>query len=336
MIILLTYLFMKYISPFASPFLVAFLIVFAMNPYIERVHQRTGFGKTFLAGLLLVIWTILFIWVLWILSGLVMNGGSDLWARIPDYFAKWDVALSGCCNCLEELFGVDGQALQVYVIRQADIFADSFQTDILPVIMGKSVTYMKSVVSCFAFLAVVFVAVLLLAKDYGKLVQAWEHTQLRGVGEVFQKVVSYLRTFLRAQIIILLVISTVCAVTLSFIGMKGALLYGLLTGFMDMLPFIGTGIMLIPLGMIYLFTSEYVRATVCIGLYAVCALIREMLEPRLIGDKVGIWPVGILFAVFAGVHLFGISGVIKGPLSLVIICETVKFLWYTGKDEKSS
>lgn len=49
-------------------------------------------------------------------------------------------------------------------------------------------------------------------------------------------------------------------------------------------------------------------------------------------EKVGIWPVGILFSVFAGMKLFGIVGIIKGPVSLVIICETCKYL-FAEKEE---
>lgn len=332
--VLATYLFMKYLSPFITPFLAAFLIVWAMNPYIERVHQNTRFKKSFVAGLLLMIWVMLFIWILWIFSYVVMNGGGDLWSRIPSYFSNWETALSCCCDNLERLFGFNGQKLQGFVIQQITVFTDNFQTNIMPVVMGKSVTYMKGMISCFAFLVVVFIAVMLLVKDYGEIVQKLEAPEFRGIREVFRKVVNYLKTFLRAQLIILLIISVLCAVTLSLIGMSGAVFYGFLTGFMDMLPFIGTGIMLLPLGAIYFFTGEYWKAIVCIVLYGLCALIREMLEPRLIGDKVGIWPIGIMFSVFAGVHLFGVAGVIKGPLSLVIICEILKFLWYTEEYEK--
>mgnify|MGYP002517423434 CR=1 FL=1 len=319
--VLATYLFMKYLSPFVTPFLVAFLIVWAMNPYIERVHQKTRFKKSFVAGLLLTIWVILFIWILWIFSFAVMNGGGDLFSRIPAYFSDWETALSCCCDNLEKLFGLNGQKLQCFVVQQIAVFTDNFQTNIMPVVMGKSVTYMKGIVSCFAFLAVVFIAVMLLVKDYGEIARKLETPEFRGIREVFRKVVVYLKTFLRAQFIILLIISVLCAVTLSLIGMTGAVFYGFLTGFMDMLPFIGTGIMLLPLAVIYFFTGEYWKAIVCVGLYALCALIREMLEPR-------------LFSVFAGVHLFGVAGVIKGPLSLVIICETLKFLWYDRRKEK--
>ena len=131
---------------------------------------------------------------------------------------------------------------------------------------------------------------------------------------------------------ILLVIGSVCAVVLGLTGIEGGIVYGMITGIMDTLPFIGTGIMLIPLAFFQLLSGNYWQGIVIICLYAVCALLREFLEPKLIGDKVGIWPVGILFSVFAGMKLFGIVGIIKGPIGLVIICETCRYL-FTEKEE---
>ena len=172
------------------------------------------------------------------------------------------------------------------------------------------------------------IGVLLIMKDYDALIQKIrEEEDFKGVREVGKKVLLYVKTFIRAQIIILCIISAICAVTLAVMGMKGGILYGIITGIMDMLPFIGTGIMLIPLALLRLIDGSYYQALICVGLYAVCALIREFLEPKLIGERVGVWPVGILFAVFAGIHLFGVGGIIKGPLALVIICETCKYLW---------
>ena len=51
---------------------------------------------------------------------------------------------------------------------------------------------------------------------------------------------------------------------------------------------------------------------------------RELLEPRLIGNKIGIAPICILFSLYAGVKLFGVGGIIKGPLALIVIFEILK------------
>lgn len=326
---------MKYISPFAAPFIAAFLIVWAMNPFIEKVHRRTRFKKPFLAGLLLSIWTVLLVLIIWVLSILAIDGGSRLFQELPEYFTDWGVVLGNCCSGIEQYLGVDGNKIEHFVMEQVNLFTQSFQVNILPSMMGKSFNYVKGVATFFSFIAVMMIGVLLLSKDYNEISEkVKKDNRWKAAREIFYKVVIYIKTFVKAQFIILFIISSLCAVTLSVIEMKCGVIYGLFTGFMDMLPFIGTGIMLIPLSIFYFLTNEIWKAIVCIALYALCAFLRELLEPKLIGDKVGIWPIGILFAVFSGIYLFGISGIIKGPLSLVIICETIKYLWYTEEKEE--
>ena len=187
----------------------------------------------------------------------------------------------------------------------------------------------KMTCAFFALLMVItMIAVFLILKDYEQMVEGLSKVnELKGLFTVAGKVVRYLKTYVRAQLIILLLIGTLCVAVLSAVGMKSSIFYGALTGFMDMLPFIGTGIMLVPLAVIRILHEEYVSAGIILLLYAACALLREFLEPRLIGDKVGIWPVGILFSVFAGVKLFGAFGMIKGPIGLVILCESWKYLF---------
>ena len=57
----------------------------------------------------------------------------------------------------------------------------------------------------------------------------------------------------------------------------------------------------------------------CIAVYIVCIFIREWLEPKLIGKKIGVSPIAILLSIYAGVQLFGIWGIIQGPLGFIMI-----------------
>lgn len=123
---------------------------------------------------------------------------------------------------------------------------------------------------------------------------------------------------------ILLIISLLCSVILSVAGISGGIFLGILAGVLDMLPFIGTGIVLVPLSIWQLFNGRYVQMAVCLVLYGACILTREMLEPKLIGKRVGVAPIYMLLAIYAGVKLFGVGGIIKGPLSLIVICEIMK------------
>ncbi len=327
-ICLLVYFFMKFISPIVSPFILAFLLAGFLNPAAQYLHKKIKIRKPVVAGMILFAGCVLIAALLWLLLSALVTGGSQMAVQLPDYQNELSHFLGTCCDMMEQRFGVDGVQIENFIMEQVNIFIENLEVKVLPAVMGKSVGYMKNIVGFVSFIVVMIIAVLLIMKDYDSLLlKLKEEEDFKGVREVGKKVLLYVKTFIRAQIIILCIISAICAVTLAVMGMKGGILYGIITGIMDMLPFIGTGIMLIPLALLRLIDGSYYQALICFGLYAVCALIREFLEPKLIGERVGVWPVGILFAVFAGIHLFGVGGIIKGPLALVIICETCKYLW---------
>ena len=92
-------------------------------------------------------------------------------------------------------------------------------------------------------------------------------------------------------------------------------------GFLDMLPFIGTGITLLPLALFELVMGRTILAVVFVLLYVVCYFVREFMEPRLIGQRIGIHPLIILMSVFLGVKLYGLLGIVTGPLSYLLVRE---------------
>jgi len=333
---LLVYLSMKYISPIASPFLMAFLLSGLLNPLASALHRKIKIRKSLLAGMILFIVSIIFIALLWLLLSALFTGGGKLACQIPDLQEELCLLLGNCCNMMERQFGIDGVQIEHFIMEQVNILIENLEVNVLPTVMGKSMDYAKNIASVVSFIVVMIIAALLIIKDYDQLLfKLKKEDEFKGACEVGRKIILYIKTFVRAQLIILCIISTLCAAVLTLTGMKGGILYGIITGVMDMLPFIGTGIMLIPLALYRLISGYYLQAFVCFALYAACALVREFLEPKLIGDRVGVWPVGILFAVFAGLHLFGIWGIIKGPLSLVIICETCKYLWKNDSSDSS-
>lgn len=340
-VIFVVYFAMKYISPIASPFIFACLLAGILNPLVQKLHGKIKIKKSVLTAFILLIVCGIIVMLVWMLISSLITGGSRLAAQMPYYQEELCILLDDYCNLIEKKFGVDGIQIENFVLEQVNIMVENLEVNVLPEVMGKSVGYMKNIVSFGSFIVIMIIAVLLIMKDYDKYILKFkEDNDLKGVREVAGKVVIYVKTFIKTQLIILCIISVVCAVTLSLIGMKGGIFYGILTGLMDMLPFIGTGIMLLPLALYMLINGSIWKAILCFGLYGLCALIREFLEPKLIGERMGVWPVGILFAVFAGIRLFGVWGIIKGPLALIIICETCKYLWRQqegkSKEQKST
>lgn len=202
---------------------------------------------------------------------------------------------------------------------------ENVQIQVVPQILSSSYSCFKGIFSAVGFLAITCIAVFLMEKEYAGLVEQLKRSpELSLVWSVVEGVLSYIITFIKAQGVILLIISILCGTVLGIAGIPGGVLFGLLAGILDMLPFIGTGIVLVPLSVWQLLNGEYVRMVVCLILYGVCIVTRELLEPKLIGKRIGIAPVFMLLAVYAGVKLFGVGGIVKGPLALIVIYEIWK------------
>lgn len=325
------YFFLKFISPLVTPLLIAIIIVAVSVPFFDKIRRKIRIPRTLLMGLLMLMVVAVLGLLIWFLVTYVASGIPDLLNSFQGVESGITVFIRNCCDGIESRFGIDADRMETVIIEKVDIFINHFQNNIMPSFLGESLSYVKYIISIGAFLAVTAIAVILLVKDYDKIMSLLcSSEESRRALEIVWQVIFYIGTFLKAQLIIMLTLSTLCAVVLSIAGVENSVVFGIIAGVMDLLPFIGTGIVLIPLGIWHIINGWYVQAVVCLLLYAGCAIIREMLEPKLIGDKVGIFPIAILLAVYAGLKLFGVWGIIKGPLGLVIICQV-----YNGWKERT-
>ena len=127
--------------------------------------------------------------------------------------------------------------------------------------------------------------------------------------------------YAKAQVIIMGTISIVSGIGLWITGIHNGLIIGVLTGLLDVLPFIGTGIILIPMALWQLVQGNIWKCGSVVLLYVGCVLLREFLEPKLIGKEMDIYPVVVLLAIYVGIRLYGLAGVVLGPLSFLLIRE---------------
>ena len=319
--------FFRYLFPLAAPFVFAFLLITLCYPLLERMQKRIPIKKKFLAvGIILPFLLIIMglLWAVMILGGRQLEGLPAFCTQVSEQF---QIFFHQCCEGLDGKFGWNGQQIETFVIERMTIVMEDIQVQVMPRILSSSYSCFKGLFAAIGFLAITSVAAILLETEYAGIVAGLKKSEdLRPVWAVIEGVLSYIVTFFRAQGVIMLIISVLCSVTLGVAGIAGGILLGILAGFLDVLPFIGTGIVLVPLSIWQLLNGEYVRMTVCLILYVVCVVTRELLEPKLIGKRIGVAPVFMLLAIYAGVKLFGVGGIIKGPFALIVIIQILNIM----------
>ena len=117
-----------------------------------------------------------------------------------------------------------------------------------------------------------------------------------------------------------------CSIGLKLAGSEYAVLTGIVIALLDALPVIGSGTILIPWAIIDIFIGNYKAALILAVVYALCAALREVLEAKLMGNSMGVNEFYMLAATFIGMNLFGLWGIILGPVGLVHILELLRQL----------
>jgi len=125
--------------------------------------------------------------------------------------------------------------------------------------------------------------------------------------------------YLKAQSLLLFIIAALLALGFYFMGNAYAILLAIGIALLDAFPVLGSGMVLIPWAVLSVIGGRYYDAAIVTTLFCVVTFLREILEPRLIGKEVGIKPLYLIISVYAGIELFGIGGVILGPVSLTIL-----------------
>lgn len=331
---LAVYLMMRFVLPIVIPFLFGALLAMMLHPIVQKAVEKTGKGRSLISMLIvLVVLAVVGMICFFVgrtacmqLAALIKNAESieggvrDIWCD--------------CCARIERSLGVSlGEAEQLFVRMQNKV-KSGFQTSTLPYLLKNSMLYAKAVFSIMGVALVSVISGMLILTDYPVIANAVRKSEAGKLAiQIKQNAKAAGGTYLKAQFIILLIISLICIAGLFITGNSYALLAGMGIGLCDALPFIGTGTIFVPWMIIDIINGKYVLAAVYGILYVVCSFVRQFLEPRLIGARLGYPPIAVLMSIYIGVHVYGASGVLLGPVSAFLICELYQVLW--SDEEKS-
>ncbi len=321
------YFFLKVIAPLTSPVLAAMLFVTIFGPLLQKMQSKLKIHRQMGALLLLLFACVLLAVLVWILFSWIVGSMPD-WIGMLDILEEELAAVvHEICNVVGKTLRIDGNYLEQTILSRVQEGIDYFQMQLLPGVLSQSLEYVKILADIGGFLVTFLIATVLLAKDYDNIMNnLLDREECHVYLEIVCGIIRYIATYIKAQFIIMSIIGTLAAVVLGVIGIRNGVLWGILAGILDALPFIGTGIVLVPLGLQQFFGANYVGAVVCLLLYVACIFIRELLEPKLIGKRIGVSPIAILLSLYAGIKLFGLWGIVGGPLGFVIIFQSYSSL----------
>ncbi len=141
---------------------------------------------------------------------------------------------------------------------------------------------------------------------------------------IYEHTVKAFSAYLRAQVAVMLVSMVIATTGLYLLGFNYILLGGVLVGVAELLPVLGPGTVLLPWAIFMLITGESTKCLGLIGIFVCITVVRQFVEPKVLGDGLGLHPLAAMAGSFIGLLVIGPFGLFVGPLVLSLVWMIIK------------
>lgn len=316
-----------YLLRFFMPFVIGWLISMLANPLVRFLEKHLKIVRRHSSVVIIVAALALVIFAIYLVSSRVF---LELRAFLKDW-PTLSVAivqeLQAAMENLKSLLHFLPQGLQ----ESFQTFTENLGMAVSELIKNYAAPTMeiagnvaKKIPNAFIYSVITLLSAYFFIAERDMLLQLYRNMTPASV----QKYLGYLRRdtsqvvggYFMAQFKIMFVVAVILAVGFAFLGVQYGPLFAVLIAILDFLPFFGTGTALIPWAAVKIFSGEYRFAIGLLVIYAISQIVRQVIQPKIVGDSFGLHPLVTLLFLYLGFRLQGIAGMILAvPIGLVVI-----------------
>ncbi|MEN2765585.1 sporulation integral membrane protein YtvI [Ornithinibacillus xuwenensis] len=316
------------------PFLIAFFIAALLNPTVTYIENHLNFPRT-LATLTVIISIFLtFIGLLILMITEIIQGTSYITERLPKYLHSFTEIserilaehvlpfYQKVASFFKSLDPSHQSTIQENIMQFLENIANTI-TQLIQSALLEIPTIVGFLPDSLTLLIFIILATFIITNDWYNLTEKLKvflpqnilvfiYDFQKGIKKAFSG-------YLKAQLILILISATIIFVGLLILGIKHALTIAVLAALVDLLPFIGTGLLFIPWIMYSFITADFTMTIGVSVLYMTVIVVRQMIEPKIISASIGVNPLMSLIILFVALQLWGIIGVLLAPFILITL-----------------
>ncbi|MCK0470630.1 sporulation integral membrane protein YtvI [Halalkalibacter sp. APA_J-10(15)] len=311
-----------FIIPISIPLLLAFFTALLLSPAVESLHKRLKLKRN-LAVMIVFTLFICFIGLTGYYSVTkVITQGSQIVENLPQHINDINRSWLNFQRNLEHEY----DNLPPELVEEINILVTRTLNDIRNTISERNIindvtSFVSSIpgylVSIIVYLIALFLFLLELPVLKRKSFSYLSDKTKDKVNFMTSRLKYVLWGFLKAQFLVSIIIFIVSLIGLLFIAPEVALLMAFIIWLIDFIPLIGSIAILAPWAIFQLFAGNVSMGTQLLVLAAILLVIRRTVEPKVMGQQIGLSPLATLIAMYIGLMLFGVLGFIIGPLIVI-------------------
>lgn len=318
---LVLWLLLSLLSPVLMPFVLAGVLAYALHPLVERLHTRRV-PRWLGAGLAITLLMLVMMAVVLLIVPVITKQLPLLKEQVPvllDKFNEWLVPVLG-------RFGVELQVDVAQVRGWLQRIISGHEGEIIDGLLSSLRIGGSALMAVAGNLVLAPIVAYYLLLDWNNVVgrskglipPRWRVS----VQDFLDETDQVLGQYLRGQLLVMVVLAVFYTVGLALVGLKLALPIGVFTGLAVFVPYLGFGLGLVLALMAAALQFQALLGVALVGaVYAVGQMVESMyVTPKLLGERIGLHPIAVIFALMAFGHLLGFVGVLIAlPASAVLL-----------------
>ena len=312
---------------FFLPFVIGWIVAMIANPLVKFLEKKVKILRKHSSAIIIVVVIAAIVGLIYLLISVLVREIKQLAGDLPNILEYIELQLEQLSIKLVDISRDMPESIQQFINNlientdinlteykpKEDLFSFSAASNIAQNIAEFFLVMILTILSAYFFIArreeIVDGVKKVLPKS---VVDGWyfiSNNFTRAVGGYF-----------KAQFKIMLILALIMFIGFEVLRVPYSFLLALGIAFLDFLPVFGTGAILWPWALVDVLTGNYYQAIGLMIMYLVCQIVKQILQPKMVGDSIGMSPLATLFFLYVGYRLYGVVGMILGvPLGMVVV-----------------
>jgi sporulation integral membrane protein YtvI len=316
---------------FLMPLIVAWIVAMIANPIIRFLEKRIKIMRKHGSALVIILVLAALIAAFYGLAVLVASQFSSWVTELPEVYDSVTQNLQHLFRLLHQKYNIIPADVKLAFDQRENMLDSYIQKAIdglLKMVKSGSLSKVSSLASSlmdflvYAILTILASYFMTVEKDhFTKLLQEKTPAGVQRIWDKIKKIfIRAIGGYFKAHFQIMIVIFFITVIPFAFMGISYSGLLAVVIAIVDFLPFFGAGTVLVPWAVYRLVTGSYTYAAILFVIYVVVLIVRQALEPKLIGDNIGTSPFETLVFMLVGYRLAGMLGLIVGiPVGMILV-----------------
>ena len=338
-ILLFSWFFFKYALVAFTPFLLALAIASILTPIADKIADTLKTPKKPVAAILVILFFAILVALAYLAGYRLIAEARNLLDHIsqePEIIGNTIISVTEKFSSLTSRFDFLNHLFESEAIKDLGLDINALLSDALNSIITSVSSALPSAAAAiivkipdfFLFIAVTVIATFYFCADRHVLTQAFSSMLpdkwCAKLPIIKMKISATLRGYLKAYLLIMLMTFCEVFLGLSVIGVNYAFILSIAIAIVDILPVLGAGTVILPWAIFSLMTSNYKLGIGLLVIYAIISIIRQIIEPKIVGSSLGLHPLATLASIYISIKFIGFAGIFIGPMIALLICNLFK------------